>query len=178
MNYFLKYRYALWSVIILSVIVLTAVCTMFYLRLSNKHQRFEKGDENKRHAQMEHFFRNELGFSPEQEKKAIEFRGETFKTMHALFDSLEHNRIAIIAELAKPQPDTVLLYRLSNENGTLHAKLRYLSVKQILKLRSICTPEQAQKLNKLNEQIKRPEGPPHRPAQGKDDPNHKQKRPD
>jgi hypothetical protein len=161
MNYFLKLRFAIWAIVALSVIILATVGTMLFFTLNGKQERNNNNrwDEKKRHEQMENFFRNELGFSPEQEKTANEYRNEAFKEMRVLFDSLEKKRTAIIDELGKSAPDTVLLFKMSEETGALHAKIRYNAVHQLLRLRSICTPAQVQKLNKLNNQIIRPEGP-------------------
>jgi hypothetical protein len=159
MNYFLKLRFAIWVIVALSVIILVTVGTMFYFMLSNKGER--RAIET-RHPPIEHFLQKELGFSPDQEKQADVFRNEYFQHMKPIFTALEQKRITIIEELSKPKPDTLMLNRLSDDCGTLHAQLRRETVKQLLRLRSICKPDQIEKLNILNKKLIMPEGPMHR----------------
>jgi Spy/CpxP family protein refolding chaperone len=157
MNYFSKFRVAIWTVIVLSAVILATVGTMLYFINANKPERQTSAD-NKRPPKIEHFFQKELGFSAEQEKKVNEFGVVYFKSMGLIFASLEQKRIAMINELNKPQPDTVILNQLADSFGTLHAQMRRETVKQLLRIRSICNPEQVKKLNSLNEKLIRPEG--------------------
>jgi len=159
MNYFLKFRFAIWAIVALSLIILVTVGTMFYFMLSNRPDRH--GD----HPQIGHFFQKELGFSPEQERQAKEFRNAYFNAMKPVFDSLEQKRVAMIDELSKPKPDTLILNRIADEVGSLHAQLKRNTIKQLLKLRGICTPQQVEKLNILNKKILGPEGAMYRRRQ-------------
>jgi len=158
MNYFLKLRYAIWIIVVLSVIILATVGSMFYFTLNNG-QHSNKGEESRRRPPMDQFFRKELGLTPEQDRKASEYRKEFFKSSRVIFDSLEKKRIAMIEELSKSKPDTLMLFKLADEMGDLHAQLKRGTILSLLRLRSICTPEQAQKLIKLNKELIRPEGP-------------------
>jgi Spy/CpxP family protein refolding chaperone len=157
MNYFSKFKFAIWTVVVLSVVILATIGTMLYFISANKPDR-QASEDNKRSPKIEHFFQKELGFSAEQEKKANEFRSVYFKKMGLIFASLEQKRIVMINELNKPQPDTVVLNQLADSFGSLHAQMRRETVKQLLKIRSICNPEQVKKLNSLNEKLIRPEG--------------------
>jgi hypothetical protein len=83
-----------------------------------------------------------------------------------IFASLEQKRIAMIEELSKPKPDSLILFKLSDEVGVLHAQMKRETVKQLLRLRSICNPNQIEKLNILNKRLIGPaEGPMHRRRQ-------------
>ncbi len=165
MNYFLKYRFAIWVIIVLSVIILSSLGTLLFLRLSYKPERSFNTEDAKRHAQIGQFFRKELKLTPDQEKTFKGFRHQFFQNSRAIFDSLEKKRIRMIEELGKPKPDSVVLYRISDEMGVLHARLKRETVKNLLNLRSICTPEQIQKLNTINNDLIGPEGPMHRKGQ-------------
>jgi len=153
MNYFLKYRFAIWSVIILSVIILSSVGTFFILKTSHKEP------ENKRFSQIMHFFKDELKLTPEQEKIFSVSRHEFFRHSKTIFDSLENKRQLMILEMCKPKPDTLVLYQIADQIGFLHAELKRTSIKHLLNLRSICTPEQVKKLNTINGELIGPEGP-------------------
>jgi Spy/CpxP family protein refolding chaperone len=165
MNYFLKYRFAIWAIIILSAIILSSVGTLLVLK--QKHE----DDEARRHGQISRFFKEELKLTPEQEKAFKVSRHQFFRNSRIIFDSLEKTNRLIIEELCKPQPDSAILYHLSDQIGNLHAKWKHESIRNLLNLRSICTPEQVQKLNTINAELIGPTGPMHRMG-------HKEKKPE
>ena len=156
MNYFLKYRFAIWAIIILSVIILSSVGTMLVLKQTHRN------DDSQRRNQIGRFFKEELKLTPEQEKINKESRHLYFKNIRMIFDSLDRTNKLIIEELSKPKPDSTLLYRLSDQIGNLQAKWKHESIKNLLNLRSICTPEQIKKLNTINAELIGPGGPMHR----------------
>ena len=157
MNYFLKLRFTTWTVIILSIILLAVVGTMLFFTLSNKSK-----EQSRHQGQFGQMLKKELGLSPEQEKRFKEFRTEFEQVTKPVFDSLEKKRIAMVKELSHSKPDTSILYRLSDEIGLLHAQLKRRTVDNILKMKSICTPEQLKKFEFLNQRLIGPEGPMHR----------------
>jgi len=162
MNYFLKYRFAIWAVIILSVIVLSSVSTVLFFRLNTRSDKSFKDQESKRHAQISQFFKSELKLTPEQEKIFKDNRRQFFENSKVLFDSLEKERIQMIEEFSKPSPDSVTLYNIADQIGELHALLKYETIRNLLKLQAICTPEQIQKLTTVYKDLIGPEGPMHR----------------
>lgn len=163
MNYFLKYRFAIWAIIILVVIILSSVGTLLVLK------QIHKNDDNERRTQIGKFFKEELKLTPEQEKIFKASRHQFFENIRMIFDSLDRTNKIMIVELSKPKPDTVLLYQLSDRIGSLHAKWKRESIKNLMNLRSICTPEQIKKLNTINAELLGPGGPMHRmgPRKGK-----------
>lgn len=165
MNYFQKYRIAIWAIIILSVIVLSSVLTVLVYRLNEKPA---KPRDNKQ-GQIIQFLKKELDLTPEQEKAVKEFRGQMHKNSKVIFDSLEAKRILLLKEMEKSQPDTAILFKITDEMGMLHGKLRRESLKNLLNLRNICTSEQIVRLNKLNSKFFRPEGPRRKPENKSDD---------
>ena len=159
MNYFLKYRFAIWAVIILSVIILSSVGTLLFLKISHNNDRMPKDPEARRHSQIGQFFRTELKLTKDQENIFKANRHLFFQNSKAIFDSIEKKRILMIKELGKPQPDSLVLFQISDEIGILHGKLKRETIKNLLRLRSICTPEQIQKLNTINNELIGPDGP-------------------
>lgn len=156
MNYFLKYRFAIWTIVILSVIIISSLSTVFILKYTHKN------DLNERQRQIGHFFKEELKLTPEQEKVFKASRMVFFSRAKSIFDSLENKRYLMVQELCKPVPDSMVLYKLSDEIGSLHGSLKRVSIRNLLNLRSICTPEQIKKLNTINGELIGPDGPMHR----------------
>ncbi|HEY4787083.1 MAG TPA: periplasmic heavy metal sensor [Bacteroidales bacterium] len=161
MNYFLKYRFAIWAIIILSVIILSSFGTLLFLRYSHR-QDGPRDEDSRRRSQIGLFFKNELKLSSEQEKLFKGFRHQFFQNSKVIFDSLEKKRIRMIEVMSSANPDSLVLFKISDDVGDLHSKLKRENVKFILNLRSICTPEQIQKLNTINKDLIGPEGPMHR----------------
>ena len=54
------------------------------------------------------------------------------------------------------------MFKICNEIGKLYGNVRKESVKNLLRLRAICTPEQIQKLNTINNELIAPESSMHR----------------
>jgi hypothetical protein len=156
MNYFLKYRFAIWGLIILTIIVLSSLCTFLVLKQPHKYPEMDP------RSRMVHFFKDELKLTPEQQKILQSSRHEFFQRVKVIFDSLESKRLSIVQELCKEKPDSAVLYQLSDQVGLLHAQLKKESINNLLNLRSICTPEQVKKLNTINGELIGPEGPIHR----------------
>jgi hypothetical protein len=103
---------------------------------------------------------DELGLTAEQDKKFEETHKDFKNVAHGIFDKLEAKRILMIEELSKPKPDTVLLFKLSEDIGNLHGQLKAETVRHLLRLRAICNNKQLQKFNSFNKELIGPEGPP------------------
>lgn len=154
MNYFLKYRFVLWTVVILLVMFLSVAGTMLYLRFSHPMPK----DWDKRHGDGMKVWK-ELKLTPQQDTLFKTSRNDFFKVSKPIFDSLEAKRQKMLTELSKPNPDTVLLYALADQMGSLHTQMKRTTIVHLLKLRTYCSPEQVEILKKINGQLIRPEGP-------------------
>lgn len=156
MNYFSKFKFAIWAIIILAVIILTAVATGLYI-----HHDMQQHGKNKMDFKggINQMFKTELGLSPDQEVKLKKINESFFKNTHPFFMQLEEERVKMVAEFSRPQPDTVVLYKMATDMGNVHVLLKRETIKHLLLIRSICTPEQVVKLNKLNNKLIAPEGP-------------------
>lgn len=158
MNYFVKYKFAIWTVVILSVMVLSIAGTMFYLHLNRPPMQQNDKDERK-HQAMQAFWKD-LNMTPDQERQMKNLRKAFFQTSQGLFDTMEIKRQLLLNELAKPTPDTVVLYQIADEMGQLQTELKRNAIKHLLNMRAFCNDEQIQKLKMLNDQLIRRDGPP------------------
>jgi Spy/CpxP family protein refolding chaperone len=156
MNYFSKYRYAILTIIVLGVIIVTAIITSLI---------YNNGFKNDMPKQV-HFhdvkkmLHDELGLSREQDIK-IEFIQKDFKnSAHPIIKDLEEKRLIMTKELSAANPDTVVLFKLSEDIGNLHNRLKQVSLKHLLMIRAICNPQQIQKLNLITMRLLEPEGVP------------------
>jgi len=158
MNYFLKIRFTTWVIIILSVILLAVLGTLIFSRLDK--DRFEKKPPFP-HAGFEEMLKKELALTPDQQTKFGELRKKFEKIRKPIFDSLSVKRIEMVQEISKINPDTVLLSHIAEKIGMLQVQLRKATIKNILEMKSICTPEQRIKFNSLNQRLIEPKAPMH-----------------
>ena len=158
MNYFSKYRYVIRTIIVLAVILVTATITSLI---------FKKGCNDYETKQvhfheMRKMLHVELGLSPEQDTK-IEVIQKDFKNAaHPIFKDLEEKTILMTKELSLANPDTSVLFNLSEDIGNLHKRLKHESLKHLLMIRAICNPQQIQKLNLITMKLLEPENIPGR----------------
>jgi Spy/CpxP family protein refolding chaperone len=158
MNYFSKIRLGTWIVIILTVINLATLGTIFYKHLQEKaHDRMVPSREQQ--SKGFKYFVQELKLSPEQEKLFCESRKAFFDLSGPVFKAQEELRIKMIKELSSADPDTAVLYKISEEMSRNYLLIKQQTILHLLKYRAICTPEQRKKLDTIYHKIIRPEGP-------------------
>ena len=155
MNYFLKFKYAIWVIIILTVIILSSVATGLYYN----HRPHRGKNPMERREAVDQMFKMELNLSDDQQIKFKKMHQSFYDSSRVLFGKLEEDRVLMVKELARPQPDTVALYRIADNMGILHARLKRETVNHLLLLRTVCNPSQIEKLNNLNNRLIGPEGP-------------------
>jgi Spy/CpxP family protein refolding chaperone len=93
----------------------------------------------------------ELQLTPEQMSKFREFRKDYYPYVHMIYDSLHLKRHEMLKELAKENPDTVILLSISKDIGIMHADLKMATNNFYLNMKNVCTPEQQEKLNNIFE---------------------------
>lgn len=160
MNYFLKIRFGVWIVIILTAINLATLGTILY---KNYKIRCENRDNHDHLPAIKNnkgsFMQRELSLTPEQEAEFKDMRIAFFSSAKILFDSLEYNRLLLVRELIQFNGDTTDIYKTTDEMGRIYGLIKHNTAKHILRLRSKCTPEQVIKLDSLYYKIIRPDGP-------------------
>lgn len=95
------------------------------------------------------YFRHELGFDNHQMQE--------FRTVNRAFQPAARNLLMQIdslknesfVELNLATPDTVKLNRIASEIGNRHGQLKHSTHRYYMQVRTICTPEQAGKLQEV-----------------------------
>lgn len=161
MNYFSKYRYAIFTIIVLVVIIVTAIITSVILNYNYRRSM----PEQLHFHNMSKMLHVELGLTNDQDAKIDTIQKAFKRANHPIFRELDHKRQLFCQELSKTTPDTVVLYQLSDDIGNLHNELKLEVLKHLLQIRAICDTQQIRKLNVITMKILEPEGPPpHKPA--------------
>lgn len=157
-NYFRKMKLAIWVVVILTVTNLATIATIVYHSYERGHKPPFQENSKDHQGPGKFFLQKELGLNPQQEEKFLVNRNTFFNESKIVFTELESKRNAIIKEISKENPDTVLLFQYSNDIGKLHATLKGLTIRHLLVLKKICNKEQNSKLDSLYQRLIGPEG--------------------
>lgn len=95
------------------------------------------------------YFRDQLGLSSDQMEKFREFNRPFRQQTQSLTEELVDKRTQMLSGMTAENIDTAKLNQLSEEIGILHSNLKKLTYQYYLNIKSISSPEQQQKLEKL-----------------------------
>ena len=158
-NYFRKMKLAVWVVVILTVTNLATIGTIVYHSYGWRSNHLPQRNPTDHQNPGKFFLQKALNLNAQQEVQFSAQRKQFYGDSKIIFKQLEAKRIAMVAEISKSSPDTMVLYGYSDEIGTLHASLKRLTIKHLLGLKKLCTPEQNVKLDSLYQRLIGPEGP-------------------
>lgn len=102
------------------------------------------------------FLGRQLGFDQEQMAQFRKLRQQHFEQTRALNRAMQENKRRMIGEVAKNPADTAAAFALTREIGMQMRQIDSLLIKHYLEIKSICTPEQQERLGK----VFRAAGPP------------------
>ena len=131
MSYFNKKRVMLWFVIAVIIINFTAIGTIMYKMYQKpKHKICET---EKPCAQA--FLENELQLTPAQADEFKKLKNAHHDRVLVLQKIMKEKRGIITENMVKPDPDTTLLYKTTEELGILFAQTRRLYISHYFELR-------------------------------------------
>lgn len=94
------------------------------------------------------FLKQTLGFNDEQ-MDAFRKANQQFRPFAMdVTDQIDSLKAAMFTELQKAEPDTLKLNGMSEQIGSLHARLKYDTYKFYLNIKKICSPDQMTALEK------------------------------
>jgi len=169
MDYFTNKKFVTWTIIILvalNVFTLSSIWLTKLFRPDPFHLTFHE----ERRPPVDNFIERELDLSKDQIRKFEESRERHKIQSKALNDVIFVKKEKLIYELFISEADSVEIKKISEEIGIMQTELEMQNNSHILELKSICNPEQQEKLKFLfNEMLEksrpeehRPPPPPHR----------------
>lgn len=149
MDYFKKKNILIWVLIVLLVINIAAITTIILgtFRPDWPGRDGMPGDGPKR------FLKERLNLSEEQQKIFDTYHFKFRKQMKGRRDSMRYYRDAILEELSKDDPDTTILFQLSDGYGDLHKSLKRYTIQHFIGMKEFCNPEQRRELNRILKRI-------------------------
>lgn len=156
-----------WAVVFLAVTNVATIGTILYHNYREKQVKASVAINSTDGNNMINgrYLRQTLGFDNEQIAAFREINQSFRPAVHELTMMIDSLKTNMFSEMQKASPDTVLLRTLSGRIGEMHGQLKYETYNFFLKLKNICTPEQAKELEKTFQPLFKTEGitdPPYR----------------
>ena len=131
------------GLILLTVINLTGIGAMFFMRFHESvpapHSRF----------QFMKFFDEELKLTETQKAKFRQSHREHRQNAAPIMENLRQLRVDFLNEVAKTEPDSLVLEQIAVELGKQHTKLKRLTIRHFMQMKNTCTAEQQKNLSKM-----------------------------
>ena len=169
MDYFTNKKFVTWTIIILVALNVFTLSTIWLTKLF-KQDPHPHAFQEERRPLVDNFIERELNFSDDQIRKFEESRKKHAIQSKTLHDEVFIKKEILINELFNSEVDSLMILKLSEEIGMMQTELEMQNNSHILELKSICNPEQQEKLKFLfNEMLEksRPDQhnfpPPHQP---------------
>jgi len=144
MNFFSKNNVVFWLLIFLVGVNISALITIIVLVSKKAPVINQQPAINPGNA-----FTKTLSLSPGQTGKVETILNNYKNLTEPISMDIRNHRIQILEELAKKNPDKVLLTRNVKEISMLQTQMQDASINQYMALKEICTPDQCQRLSAL-----------------------------
>lgn len=159
MDFFTKNRFTAWAIIILIVLNLFTLSVLWMT--NTRRERPPKHGPHFRAHDRKDILDAELNFNDEQKEKHRTLKENHFKQMRILTEEIHKNKKDLFNRLSEPTYDSLEVKALCNKIGSLQSDLEELTFYHFNDIKSICTPEQKEKLKEVNKKlidILRPKG--------------------
>jgi Spy/CpxP family protein refolding chaperone len=150
-----KLKWMIWAIVVLFLMNAATLGTILYhnYKQVTPTDRITSAAPYAGNALNGRFFRQTLGFTNGQ-MDGFRNANEKFRPQTAALTlSIDSLKAEMFKEMGKANPDTLRLNALSNEIGNLHSELKRETYQFFLKIRTVCTEEQASQLEKVFEPL-------------------------
>ena len=160
-----KIKWMIWAIVVLFLINAATLGTILYH--NNKQETpvdsITYAGSYAGNALNGRFFLQTLGFTNDQ-MDVFRNANEQFRPQTAALTlSIDSLKAEMFKEMKNANPDTLRLNALSNDIGNLHSELKRETYQFFLKVKTVCTQEQASQLEKVFEPLFVNENLPTRP---------------
>jgi Spy/CpxP family protein refolding chaperone len=144
-----------WSAVVLLVLNVSALATIGIhifqnTEVANPDRQENAFDSNPGSGNFSgRYFRDKLELSAQQLNQFVRINQSFRKEAITIQGQLTEIRKEMLEEMAATKSDTLRLNRLSEELGTLHARLKVSAFRYYLNIKELCTPDQKIKLKEI-----------------------------
>ena len=164
MDYFTNKKFVTWTIIILVLLNVFTLSTIWLAKLVMPVP-FPHTFHEERRPPVDNFIERELDLSKDQVIKFEESRKRHMLQTKTLHNAIFFKKEKLINKIFTPDVDSTEIKKLSGEIGIMQTELEMQNNVHILELKSICNPEQQEKLKFLfNEMLEKSRPKEHRPS--------------
>jgi len=145
MNFFSRHKVIIWILAGLLIITLSILGSMIYYTWTETEEEIARQGCS---SSCQMLF-DELDLDAAQNEEMEQILDHFRDSSAALITELRHHRLALMEELQKDDPDSLKIRVCSKELGATQARMTNLAASQYLRIRTICTPDQQQKLSNI-----------------------------
>lgn len=141
-------RQLLYAVVII-LVVTNVVTVISVMRFLNDHKEQTEISESGEEAPGFHrtkIFSDELNLDKEQHSVFRDLNRTFNQTANHIYRDLSHQRLALVNEMGRTNPDSSRLQKISIDIGDLHTELKMLTTNFYMGLKEVCSPEQQNQL--------------------------------
>lgn len=149
-----KYKWMVWAIVILAAMNIATVMTIVYNRYQTDKeetpgQNNQVSSESNSIQYSGRYFREQLNLSSSQMEKFVEFNPVFRQQAMTINYELNRLRQQMLTEMTTEHNDTLTLNALADSIGYLHADLKKITYKYYIDFKTICDPQQQEKLEQL-----------------------------
>lgn len=140
------------TVIVITLINLAAVATVFLNLRAFRHEHppvfpvEEKPGDSVASRPGPAYLMHELGFSDQQKSEFRASKQEFFTEAHPLFDEMNALNQQLFEQVRSNKPDSAQLRTICAKQGQLQGRIKWLTIKHLMDVKSIAAPDQREKL--------------------------------
>ena len=146
-----KKRFLILFIAVIVIINISALSTIYYKR-KIKDRRIDTirlEQEQIRKNGMYRFFKEQLNLSDEQFHEFMSINKLYMSNAHNIGIKLKDNKLFMIDEIAKVNPNIENLDSIAKEIGNLHYELKLNTINHFIELKGICNDQQQEILQKM-----------------------------
>jgi len=140
-------RLLIWAVLILLAVNIATIISA--LRNSGRVRAEEMVRSEAMSDARVMLFREQLQLDDRQNREFIQLNRTFNQRAGRMAGRLDILRRSMIEELAKPEPDMQKVGNITDEIGSIHSSLKQETADYYLGLKSVCTPEQQERLKEM-----------------------------
>ena len=146
----LRSRILIWSVIFLSLLNISTIGTIYFSNRANSSALEESIVIDPESSPLNgRYLRQELNFNHQQVEMFREESREFRQSANGVIEKMNRYKSLLFDEIHSENPDRLKTKEYSDSIGHAHSQLKELTVDLYLEIRKCCTPEQAEKLEKI-----------------------------
>ncbi|MEI6123347.1 MAG: periplasmic heavy metal sensor [Bacteroidota bacterium] len=146
MSYFSNKKFSFWIVVAVIILNFTAIGTIMYKLYLHPHPHQM---EKKEMPCAQSYLENELQLTPAQAAEFKKLKEKHHESVYLVFEAMKQKKNYISENMTKPNADTNMLFKTTEDIGALYAQSRKLFILHYFELSKVCNATQKVKLAEI-----------------------------